>query len=89
MHSYIVQLVKIIICIQFMWVFFLYFKLAVNLVEQAKAIDPDNFRVWLVSAQLTAVMSGTPSIGPGLLVNTEVLSHLIHAAYTGSNVCLI
>lgn len=72
-----------------MWVFFLYFKLAVNLVEQAKAIDPDNFRVWLVSAQLTAVMSGTPSIGPGLLVNTEVLSHLIHAAYTGSNVCLI
>ncbi|VDP43220.1 unnamed protein product [Schistosoma mattheei] len=45
--------------------------LAVNLVEQAKAIDPDNFRVWLVSAQLTAVMSGTPSIGPGLLVNTE------------------
>ncbi|CAH8540352.1 unnamed protein product [Schistosoma haematobium] len=60
-------------------------ELAVNLVEQAKAIDPDNFRVWLVSAQLTAVMSGTPSIGPGLLVNTEVLSHLIHAAYTGSN----
>ncbi|CAH8295371.1 unnamed protein product [Schistosoma turkestanicum] len=30
-------------------------------------------------------MSGAPSIGPGLLVNTEVLSHLIHAAYTGSN----
>uniref|UniRef100_A0A3Q0KUD7 TPR_REGION domain-containing protein n=1 Tax=Schistosoma mansoni TaxID=6183 RepID=A0A3Q0KUD7_SCHMA len=60
-------------------------ELAVNLVEQAKAINPDNFRVWLVSAQLTAVMSGTPSIGPGLLVNTEVLSHLIHAAYTGSN----
>ncbi|KAK4471997.1 hypothetical protein MN116_005374 [Schistosoma mekongi] len=60
-------------------------ELAVNLVEQAKAIDPDNFKVWLVSAQLTAVMSGTPSIGPGLLVNTEVLGHLIHAAYTGSN----
>ncbi|CAH8536622.1 unnamed protein product [Heterobilharzia americana] len=60
-------------------------ELAVNLVAQAKAVDPDNFKVWLVSAQLAAVMSGGPSIGPGLLVNTEVLSHLIHAGFTGSN----
>ncbi|CAH8514150.1 unnamed protein product [Heterobilharzia americana] len=61
------------------------YMLAVNLVAQAKAVDPDNFKVWLVSAQLAAVMSGGPSIGPGLLVNTEVLSHLIHAGFTGSN----
>nr|CAH8847298.1 unnamed protein product [Trichobilharzia regenti] len=60
-------------------------ELAVNLVAQAKAIDPDNFRVWLFSAQLTALMSGSPSVGPGLLVNTEVLGHLIQAAFTGSN----